>query len=99
MPPKSVSPLGEYPSPSMQMDKNDHRVAMSTGSSLEAQEWRELQQEFINAGRYRDALAMDIRDVRRIAAEGGNIRKYNQATRELLAYYKCLQAHGWLPGK
>jgi len=99
MPPKSVSPLGEYPSPSMQMDKEDHRVAMSTGSSLEAQEWRKAQQELINSGRYRDALAMDIRDVRRIAEEGGDITKYNEATRELLAYYKCLRDHGWLPGK
>lgn len=99
MPPKSVSPLGEYPSPSMQMDKEDHRKAMSTGSSLESQEWRKAQQELIEAGSYRDALAMDIRDVRRIAEEGGDIRKYNQATRELLAYYKCLQEHGWLPGK
>ncbi|CDZ49640.1 Hypothetical protein NGAL_HAMBI1189_30440 [Neorhizobium galegae bv. officinalis] len=83
----------------MQMDKEDHRKAMSTGSSLESQEWRKAQQELIEAGSYRDALAMDIRDVRRIAEEGGDIRKYNQATRELLAYYKCLQEHGWLPGK
>ncbi|MGV1803778.1 DUF4150 domain-containing protein [Agrobacterium vitis] len=99
MPPKSVSPLGELPSPSMQMDKADHRDALSTGSSAEAKEWRKAQQELIDAGQYRDALAMDIRDVRRIAQEGGDIRKYNQATRELLAYYKCLQEHGWLPGK
>ncbi|WP_046665558.1 hypothetical protein [Neorhizobium galegae] len=55
MPPKSVSPLGEHPSPSMQMDKEDHRNAMSTGSSLESQEWRKAQQELIEAGSYRDA--------------------------------------------
>ncbi|WP_062590476.1 DUF4150 domain-containing protein [Rhizobium sp. Leaf311] len=99
MPPKSVSPLGELPSPSMQMDKIDHRKAMSTGSSFEAQEWRELQQELISEGRYRDALAMDIRDVRRLAAENGDLRKYNEGVRELLKYYKCLVANGWLPGK
>ncbi len=99
IPPKSVSPLGEGPSPAIQKDYADHRDAMSTGSSREAKAWRAQQQALIDQGRYRDATAMDYRDTRRVAREAGDPKKYNEALRERSEYHKCLEEHGWLPGK
>ncbi|MCO6051747.1 DUF4150 domain-containing protein [Mesorhizobium sp. RP14(2022)] len=99
IPPKSVSPLSEGQSPAISKDKKDHRRAMSTGSSDEARDWRKEQQRLINAGRYRDAAAMDYHDTRRVARETGDQRKYNQALKERSAYQRCLEKHGLLPGK
>lgn len=99
IPPKSVSPLSEATSPSLQMDKLDHRRARSTGSSKKAKRWREEQQRLINAGRYRDAVALDYHDRRRLAREAGDPRKYNEGLLERSEYQKCLEQHGLLPGK
>lgn len=41
-------------------------------------------------------MALEVRDVRRVAAEVGDGRKYNEATLEMLEYFKCLQKHGLL---
>jgi hypothetical protein len=35
-------------------------------------------------------MAIEIQDVRRIAAQTGDRRKYNEAIREMLAYSKCI---------
>ncbi len=61
------------------MDKADHALTSSYGSSNAAKAYRSE-----NAGMSpRDAMAHEIRDVRKI---GGT--KYNQATREMLDYAK-----------
>lgn len=99
IPPKSVSPLGPGKSPAIQMDKKDHRRAMSTGSSDQAREWRLKQQALIDQGRYRDAAAMDYKDARRVAADRKDPKKYNEALKERSAYQKCLEKHGLIPGK
>lgn len=41
-------------------------------------------------GRIRDTFAMELRDVRSIAAQDGNITKYNQAIREMLEYARSI---------
>lgn len=99
IPAKSVSPLGEGRSPAISKDKPDHRIAMSTGSGRDAKQWRKEQQRLIDAGRYRDATAMDYRDTRRVARQTGDPRKYNEALMERSAYHRCLEKHGLLPGK
>jgi hypothetical protein len=35
-------------------------------------------------------MAIEIRDVRRVAAQTGDRRKYNEAIQEMLAYSKCI---------
>jgi hypothetical protein len=99
IPPKSVSPLSPGKSPAIQMDKKDHRIANSTGSSDQARAWRLQQQALIDKGRYRDAAAMDYKDARRIARKRNDPKKYNEALKERSAYQKCLEKHGLLPGK
>ena len=41
-------------------------------------------------------MTMEIRDIRRVATEAGDPKKYNQAIKEMLAYFKCLEKHGLL---
>jgi hypothetical protein len=99
IPPKSVSPLSPGKSPAIQMDRLDHRDAMSTGSSNEAKNWRKVQQDLINQGKYRDAAAMDYKDARNVARDSGDSKKYNEALKERSSYQKCLEKHGLLPRK
>ncbi|MCX8254977.1 MAG: DUF4150 domain-containing protein [Beijerinckiaceae bacterium] len=87
-------------SPSGAMDKMDHRDSVSsTGSSASAEAWRTQTQDKVLSGNYRDAVAQDYRDLRRVAAESGDPKKYNQMMKEMSAYRKCLEQHGLLPGK
>lgn len=34
--------------------------------------------------------------MRRVAKESGDQRKYNEATKEMAAYFNCLEKHGLL---
>ena len=79
MPADSVSPIPRHKGPAIQMDKADHALTSSYGSSNAAKAYRSE----VAGMSPRDAMAREIRDVRRI---GGT--KYNQATREMLDYAK-----------
>jgi hypothetical protein len=46
---------------------------------------------FLSFGSRRDALAKEIKDVRRVAGS-----KYNKGIQEMLEYAKCLGKHGLL---
>jgi len=48
----------------------------------------------IASGKIEKAFAMDVADVMRIAAEGGNVEKYMDAIAEAAAYLWCLKKHG-----
>ncbi|MFC1783308.1 RHS repeat domain-containing protein [Planctomycetota bacterium] len=86
MPAKSTYDMDEDLMPAIQMDRLDHKNTRSYGYGSEAIEYREALSELIGEGDFRDAMAMDILDVRRVAREGGNPRKYNEAIREMLNY-------------
>jgi filamentous hemagglutinin len=71
------------------MDPVDHRWTSSYGGGMEAIEYRAEVQDLIQQGKMRDAMAREIWDVRRAAAEGsGSATKYNEAVREMLDYAK-----------
>ncbi|WP_198116526.1 hypothetical protein [Massilia rhizosphaerae] len=59
-------------------------------------EYRESLEELISQGKWREAMAIEVRDVRRIAKEAGDPRKYNEAILEMLEHYKCLEKHSLL---
>ena len=82
--------------PAIKMDPNDHAATSSNGNKGRASaNYRDETAELIKAGRYRDAMAREIRDVRRAAAErSGNGKKYNEATQEMLDYAR---SSGQLP--
>jgi filamentous hemagglutinin len=46
------------------MDKADHRLTASWGSSGEAKAYREKQKALILQGKFHDAMLMDIYDIR-----------------------------------
>jgi hypothetical protein len=80
------------------MDPSDHHATSSNGRpGAAAARYRAKTAEMIADGRYRDAMAREIRDVRRAASVvSGDITKYNQAIREMLEYAR---RSGRLPGK
>lgn len=63
MPADSVSPLSRGRGPAIQMEKADHMITASWGSSSRAKSYRAQQRALIDQGRFDDAVQMDIDDV------------------------------------
>jgi RHS repeat-associated protein len=63
MPANSVSPLPRGDGPAIQMLRLDHYQTGSWGSSRAASAYRAAQRELIDAGKFDDAIQMDIDDV------------------------------------
>lgn len=100
MPADSVTDLPRSWGPAIQMLPRDHWLTGSNGrKGLEAELFRDELQDLIDQGRWRDALAKDIRDARSVARAADDPTRYNEAIREMLAYNKCLEQHGIVPGK
>ena len=88
MPDRSADPhVSAADGPAVQMDPLDHKATSSWGSGRAATRYRAQTAKMIQEGHYRDAMAREIRDVRRVAREvSGHARKYNEAIREMLRY-------------
>jgi RHS repeat-associated protein len=95
MPAKSVTSFTDYSGPAIQMDYADHLRTASHGQrGLAAAAYRREMKALIDRGNMRGAMAREIWDVRRAAAQGGgSVRKYNGATREMLDY---TYGKGWI---
>ena len=76
--------------PAIKMDPEDHKVTSSNGQNgLEGKKYRAKTAEMIENGQYRDAMAREIKDVRRSAQEAsGDRTKYNVNIQEMLEYAK-----------
>ncbi len=79
MPARAVSPYTPHTGPAIWMSKADHRRTASWGSSLEAVAHRQKQAELIAMGKIRDAVNMDINDIR---LKFGN--KYDRNIQQML---------------
>jgi RHS repeat-associated protein len=91
MPARSISPLDAEKGPAIKMEREEHRLTSSYGSGPGAVEYRAKIKEMIDKGEWRQALATEIRDVRRVAGA-----KYNQAIKEMLEYARTLKETGLL---
>jgi hypothetical protein len=82
--------------PAIQMDPADHALTSSNGRNGRAGAmYRAQTANMLNQGRYRDAMAREIWDVRQAAAQGsGDSTKYNEAIGEMLDYTR---SSGQLP--
>ncbi|MGV6953158.1 RHS repeat-associated core domain-containing protein [Pseudomonas chlororaphis] len=90
MPADSVSPIKRSQGPAIQMAPGDHAETLSHGHQGNAgKAYRAQVKSKIDSGDMRGAMAMEIRDVRRVAAQAGQPRKYNEAMQEMLTYSKC----------
>jgi len=80
--------FGSKDGPAIQMDPLDHqRTSSHTYNGRESIRYRAVTAQMIKQGRYRDAMAREIHDVRRASQEAsGDRTKYNQAIREMLEY-------------
>ncbi len=85
IPADSISPLSRARGPAIQMEVADHALTSSYGSSAAAQAYRQEIQALIQQGRWREAMAREIRDVRRVAG-----RKYNEAVQQMLEYMRSI---------
>mgnify|MGYP000915968848 CR=1 FL=1 len=94
MPADAASPLRKSQGPSVQMDRTDHTQTRSYGGGTAADNYRLKQERLADAGKIEEAFAMDVADVMRIAAEGGDVSKYADAIAEAAAYLWCLKKHG-----
>ncbi|HEJ7999666.1 TPA: RHS repeat-associated core domain-containing protein [Serratia liquefaciens] len=81
--------LGYRDGPAIAMDPSDHAATSSYKNSAAAQQYRDQLATMVASGNYRDAMATEIFDVRRVARSVGDPTKYNEAMREMLAYAKC----------
>lgn len=95
MPAKAISGLGTDSGPAIKMDPADHAETSSNGQQGQyGKQYRNRIKGMIDKGQMRDAMATEVRDVRRAAQlVSSNIRKYNQAMQEMLDYAK---GKGWL---
>lgn len=89
MPADSASNLERAEGPAIKMEKNDHRQTVSCGSSREAREYQAAQKELIDNGKFREALQMDIDDIR---DKFGS--KYDEVISEMLKYVDKLEMEG-----
>ena len=96
IPAKGANPqLDPNDGPAIQMHPNDHANTSSNGRwGKEARDYSKEISDMIKNGRIRDAMAKEIKDVRRIAREIGDSKRYNEAIQEMLEYFKCLHKNG-----
>ncbi len=64
LPAKSVTGRPAHCTPAIRMVVEDHKNTASFGSDAEAIAYRAKQKALIDAGRFRDAMQMDIDDIR-----------------------------------
>ncbi|HYP52824.1 MAG TPA: hypothetical protein VEQ42_04755, partial [Pyrinomonadaceae bacterium] len=81
MPADSISPLSRGDGPGIRMETADHRRTASWGRSKAAQAYRAEQKRLIDQGRFREAIDMDVRDIR---SKFGD--KYDSAINEMMQY-------------
>jgi len=97
MPAKAVSPLAERDGPAIQMDPSDHKLTSSHGNRPGHRKYQQAIKGLIDSANWRDAMAQEIRDIRRIQHLIKKPRKYNEAMLEMLEYFKCLNENRLLP--
>ena len=89
MPAKKSSNLSKGEGPAIRMDKSDHRRTASCGNSKKARAYRAKQESLIKQGKFREAVKMDIKDLR---SKFGN--KYEKGIGEMWRYINELERNG-----
>lgn len=95
MPPKSVNGLPPDVGPAIKMERVDHLLTSSHGSRAGSPAYRSHIEVLLGQGKVREAMVIEINDVRRAAMQGsGDLRKYNDGIREMLQYARGI---GYVP--
>ncbi len=96
LPADDIVPLERSDGPAIQMDPLDHKKTQSNGGGLAAKRYRQMLEQLLKDGNWRQAMAEEIKDIRRLSREINEPRKYNEAMLEMLEYFKCLAKNGLL---
>lgn len=98
-PADSASPLKQSQGPAIQMDPADHAMTSSHGSAgLYGEAWRENIRREIAAGNWDEAMRQEMLDIKDVAKNAGDPKKYDEAMRQMKEYYDCLKKNNLLPG-
>lgn len=89
MPADSISKLETNDGPAIKMEKEDHKETASYGRSKEAEMYRDKQKALIEQGKFREAVQMDIDDIREKFGD-----KYDEGIAQMLEYVDKLEAEG-----
>lgn len=89
MPADSASFLETKDGPTIIMDKEDHEKTASWGNSKEARAYCAKQKEYIEAGKFREAFDMDVKDIQNKFGD-----KYDSAIEQARAYLDKLEKEG-----
>lgn len=89
MPAKKSSLLSEGDGPAIRMEKRDHERTASWGRAKKSQVYRLKQENLIKAGKFREAIQMDVDDLK---VQFGN--KYDKGIREMWEYVNELERDG-----
>ncbi len=81
MPAADVNGLDFSDGPAIKMEKADHRMTASCGSSKEARDYRAQQAEYIRKGNFKEAMQMDIDDIHEKFGD-----KYDDAIDQMISY-------------
>lgn len=84
-PANSISPLPTNKGPAIKMNPADHRKTASWGRSKEAQKYRAKQKQLIKQGKFKEAMEMDVRDIRKKFG-----KKYDKHIKEMRKYLKTI---------
>ncbi|WP_288065536.1 hypothetical protein [Herbaspirillum sp.] len=96
MPANDASPLKHNEGPAIQMAPGDHSKTASNGQMPGSIAYRNAIESLLSQGKWRDAMAIEIRDVRKVAKGAGETKRYNEAMLEMLEYFKCLEKNSLL---
>ena len=89
MPADSISPLAKGDGPCITMERGDHRKTGSHGFSNEAREYRREQKALSEQGKFSEAFAKDVEDIR--SKFGG---KYDKAIAQAEEHVNALKSKG-----
>ncbi|MEU0255567.1 DUF6531 domain-containing protein [Streptomyces sp. NPDC006184] len=83
--------------PAIRMDAADHRELTSTGSSRESDAWRAKQRQFIDAGRWDEAMKMDIDEIRELYGDkyDTHIKDMVDSLKNNRKFQAMLEKKGW----
>ncbi|MFC3969652.1 hypothetical protein ACFOVS_16185, partial [Rhizobium lemnae] len=93
MPADTYSPLARPVGPSIQMLDVDHRLTSSYGSKVHGTSYAP-QRAALASGQTMQAIRMDIRNARNIAAAQGDPTRYDDAIDQMMRYALCLKENG-----
>ena len=89
IPADTASPLEKNDGPAIAMDPEDHKLTASCGNSQEAKEYRAAQKKLIEEGKFREAIQIDIDDLRDKFGD-----KYEVEIQQMLDYVDELEKNG-----